>query len=98
MAEPRETSRPCAVHAYHSPRPQVNHVHHILPQSWGGKDKWKGQSNLVVTCPTGHNNIHVLLGEYLRRGGKPPWKVLRQYGSAERYFAEEGWRRSGTGS
>ena len=49
---------PCAVHAYHWPRPLRRVRHHIWPQAEGGPSI---SENLVWVCDTGHYNIHTAL-------------------------------------
>lgn len=87
---PRTTSAPCEVHrpSNHRPMPHLNHEHHIWPLGWGGPNT---AENKVVICPTGHANIHVLLNEYNRLGGQPPWTFRQHFGQGERDLAKAGW-------
>lgn len=75
-----ETTAPCEVHAYHSPRPQYQEVHHRVPLSWGGSDDVENRINV---CPTGHRNIHRLL-DALRDGADV---TLSDWGPGERATA-----------
>lgn len=83
----RTSSRPCAIHRDHSPNPQRTHLHHSVPKAWGGEN-----SEIVPLCPTSHDNIHVLLGLYLKTGGRPFELIdLRTFGYRERELAKRGW-------
>ena len=80
----------CALHKYHSPRPDAMHRHHVLPISWGGRSE---SPNVIFVCPTGHENLHALLNHYVRARGKPPWDVIRRYSPKERMYAHTAWMR-----
>lgn len=86
--QPRATRLPCQVHGYHRPRPHINELHHVWPVGDGGPNI---AANRIVTCSTGHNNIHALIDEYRR--GTPGWEVLRHYAARERQLALLGWQR-----
>lgn len=87
----RTTVAPCEVHLKrHLPTSHVNHRHHIWPLGEGGPDI---EDNIVVTCPTGHYNIHLLYKEYKSYQGEVPYTVLRRYSTGERKYAELGYRR-----
>jgi hypothetical protein len=80
----------CQVHRTHRPEPRSLDAHHIQPRSEGGPTT---PENLVVTCPTGHRNIHALLALYQHHGGWPPYHVLKRYAAGERHYAVLGWQR-----
>ena len=99
---PADTGK-CALHGYHSPRPQRLHIHHVFPLAWqveaseanpldpAGAEVDYG---VVHVCPTGHDNVHALLqimrAQYERGGKKLPYYKLREWGEAERDMAERG--------
>ncbi len=85
-----ETSRACEVHTQHYPRPHENHLHHVWPLGMGGPDI---PENIVVVCPTGHSNIHVLLRQWIANRGAPPPAAQRPFGLEERKLARLGWER-----
>jgi hypothetical protein len=78
----------CAVHAYHSPRPQESDLHHVVPLSWGGPDD---DENVIPICQTGHANIHRLLTAMRRGNGFVAWEIRRQFGPGERRMAQRGF-------
>ena len=83
----RKSDRPCAIHRDHSPNPQVTHLHHTVPKAWGGE-----ALGVVPLCPTSHANVHVLLGLYVKTGGRPSKAIdLRTFGYRERELAKRGW-------
>lgn len=84
------TSQPCQVHKRHIPEPRQNQRHHVFPLGEGGPNI---EDNIVVSCPTGHMNIHMLLREFKLYSGKVPYSVLRQYSLGERQYAELGYKR-----
>lgn len=73
----------CQVHKIHVPKPLRIDVHHIQPLGMGGPDI---ASNKVRVCPTGHFNIHRLMG-FLLSGGKLPNKGARM----EHQLAQQGY-------
>ena len=81
----------CEWHKGHSPRPQGNHRHHILPTGAPFHGPENGETTVID--PTSHNNVHDLIQEYVDHGGEPPWDVRRQYGPSERQLAAECWSR-----
>lgn len=85
---PLTTDRPCTLHRWHSPVPKVNHIHHIVPESYGGSDL---SSNKTIVCPTSHYNIHDLLAAFEHYSEEPPWEVTQHYSPIERALAREGW-------
>jgi len=85
----------CQVHETHRPHSHLNHHHHVWPLSLGGPNV---PDNVVVTCPTGHYNIHSLLDQYLHNNGKVPWSVVRRYTYGEREYAKLGYDRHVRGS
>jgi hypothetical protein len=87
----RTTTAPCQLHqARHIPTSHVNHRHHIWPLGEGGPDI---EDNIVVACPTGHYNTHLLYNEFKLYEGDVPYKVLRRYSQGEREYAELGYKR-----
>lgn len=78
----------CLCVADHNPNPMRFHVHHKIPRSWGGSDE---PENLVVLCPTTHNNVHKLLNEYVRIDAIPSWEIRSRYGSLARSLARHAW-------
>ena len=77
----------CEVHAVHNFNPLRTVRHHIVPQEYGGKTE---PGNMLLTCDTGHYNIHALLEMLRRDKGKLP----RYLGTRkERYWAREAYRR-----
>lgn len=91
-----KTKEDCEVHTgRHSPRPHVNHIHHIRPKEYGGADK---ADNKRVACPTGHYNVHQYLDALIEwdkaNPGKPmPYDYTRYFTKGERELAEEGFKR-----
>jgi hypothetical protein len=73
----------CEVHAYHRPQPLRVDVHHIQPRGMGGADV---PGNKIRVCPTGHFNIHRLMGSLLK--GLP---MPRTGTKAERKLAQRGY-------
>jgi hypothetical protein len=79
---------PCVLHAYHAPRPILNHRHHVVPLSWGGVGgTWES------VCPTGHENVHEVLNYMLAYGDpyKVPGAIRRTFGGATWDMAKRGW-------
>ena len=72
----------CVVHGSHWPVPLRTVKHHILPLEFGGPNV---ASNLVLTCDTGHYNIHTVLNALLK--GETPPKSTRK----ERAYAQQGY-------
>ncbi len=63
----------CALgHRYHRPLPLVLHAHHVVPMSWT-KALRVPPSRTVPLCPTGHENIHVLLRDWIT-GRRTDWR------------------------
>lgn len=56
---------PCRCVSRHHPQPRYNHMHHIIPLSWGGSD---GPENLAALCPTSHENLHMTLRAWIKAG------------------------------
>lgn len=54
----------CVLHRYHRPEVVSFDVHHVIPTYMGGPDVL---SNRIVVCPTGHRNLHVLIGALLAK-------------------------------
>lgn len=63
-------------------------MHHVLPLSWGGANT---DENLIPICQTGHANVHRLLTALRRGNGFVAWEIRRQFGSAERHLAQQGY-------
>lgn len=85
---PASTGRRCVLHRYHSPEVVSFDVHHVIPTYMGGLDV---SANRIVVCPTGHRNLHVLIGALLagravavRDWGHTTWDF------AHRAFADNG--------
>lgn len=76
-AVPQE-SRPCVLHAYHSPITVVNELHHPLPQAWQRRLWGKVLDHRVVAvCATGHNSVHTAIDFFDEYGTHLPWCVGR---------------------
>lgn len=85
------TAEECQIHGRHIPHSHVNERHHIWPQGHGGPTV---PANLVVTCATGHNNVHALLAMMLKaKLGVVPQVYLSQFTRGERKYAELGYDR-----
>lgn len=78
----------CKCVVSHVPQPVELHLHHILPLDWGGREV---EENLVLLCPTTHENVHLLLREYRRANGRPNWHVEKYFGDYARTLAALGW-------
>ncbi len=90
MTEPLTTYETCTIHAFHRPTPVVCHRHHVWPLGMGGPDIL---DNIVVICPTGHANVHVLLDDMKRNGGQTAYAFRRKFAATEVRLAELGWQR-----
>lgn len=86
----RTTVAPCTLHHRHLPESHINHRHHVWPLGEGGPDI---EDNIIVACPTGHYNIHLLYNEFKTHMGKVPFHILRTYAHEERRYAELGYKR-----
>lgn len=86
----RTTVQPCQLHKQHIPETHINHRHHVWPLGEGGPDI---EDNIVVSCATGHMNVHRLLQEYKIHMGNVPYAILRIYSFNERKYAELGYKR-----
>lgn len=86
----RTTVQPCQLHTKHMPETHVNQRHHIWPLSEGGPDT---EDNVIVTCATGHANVHDMINQYVMHMGNLPYSVLRRYSMQERHFAKLGYDR-----
>ncbi len=84
------TAQPCEVHRDHRPNSHVNHRHHVWPQGEGGPDV---PGNVVVICPTGHENVHSVLRLLKRHGGNPARYLLAGYAREEIRLARLGFDR-----
>jgi hypothetical protein len=82
----------CSCVIYHTPEPKSFARHHILPKSWGGSDD---PSNIIVLCPTTHENVHKLLNVYVKYKTKPGCDVLRHYNGFVRELAQRAWDQRG---
>lgn len=78
----------CLCVGQHVPEAHALARHHILPKSWGGATT---AENLVVLCPSTHENVHQLLNLYIHAGGVPAWAVRRAYGVYARQLAQKAW-------
>lgn len=47
----------CSLHAYHAPRPQGTHRHHVIPLAWT-RALGLPESRVVEAAPTCHDNVH----------------------------------------
>lgn len=74
----------CELHAYHSPEVASFDEHHIVPRADGGPDR---PTNMLVVCPTGHRNLHVLLAQMKRGTAR-----RGDWGAETWYFASRGLR------
>ena len=72
----------CQLHGYHSPKPLWIERHHIQPLGMGGPDV---AANWLSCCPTGHFNIHALMGPLAN--GKP---MPSGGTTSERAYAQRG--------
>ncbi len=89
------TAKACACVRRHVPRVVVHHVHHVVPQSWGGTATAPSSMgpgrNTVTVCPTTHAAVHLLLNIYVRTDGAPTRAQLRPYNRYTRDLARRGW-------
>lgn len=77
----------CQIHpdpGYHRPRPLRLVFHHIQPLGMGGADR---PSNRVLTCDTGHYNMHRLQADLIRNGVMR----YRRGTTRERVLADRGY-------
>lgn len=84
---PQKTIPMCQCVGKHIPKPMELHKHHVWPISEGGPDT---RSNLVLLCPTTHQNVHRLWGLYERWEGRPPWYLINKYSEYARGIVERG--------
>ncbi len=63
-----ETAGPCMCVTEHRPPVVTFQRHHIVPKSWGGPDvaTWNGKPQIVITCGTTHDSVHMLLNHWVR--------------------------------
>lgn len=80
----------CVCCSDHNPNPMELHRHHVWPKYYGGPDI---PENLVWVCPTTHVNVHELLREYEKAGGRPSWEIEKRFGPYTRKLALMGWER-----
>lgn len=73
---------------HHMPKAYVAALHHIVPQSWGGKTT---TLNLVMICPNTHTAVHRLIDEYVRHGGLPGWEIRQHFSVYQRDLASRAW-------
>ncbi len=78
----------CDCVARHSPAPHVLHLHHLWPLGDGGPDT---PENLVVLCPSAHENFHRLWRAYKRYEGKPPKSVEAMFSPFTRRLVHRAW-------
>lgn len=91
----RQTRKPCELHTKHVPESHINERHHVWPLGAHGPDV---PANIVVTCATGHNNIHELLKLYIAGRGVVPYSEVRRFSFKEREIAKLGWDRMTRGA
>lgn len=75
----------CQLHTRHIPVPLWIEKHHVQPLSMGGADE---AGNWLFCCPTGHYNIHALMGPLANTGTMPAGGTV-----LERRWAQEGYDR-----
>lgn len=74
---PKAPAPSCACVKRHSPPVVVTDLHHVQPQSWGGKTV---PENMIELCPSTHYTTHSLLNVYVRAlPGQPDPKVVAAY-------------------
>lgn len=78
----------CPCVSKHVPRPTVLHNHHIVPKYLGGGND---KANLILLCPNSHDNIHSLLRQYGKFGGRPPGYIRKHYSEFVQDLAHRGW-------
>lgn len=87
---PLLTSQPCTIHGDHRPNSHLNHRHHVWPLGDGGPDS---PTNVVVVCPTGHENIHLLIRLLKKYNGILSRFMLRGFSKEEIKLAYLGYER-----
>ncbi len=91
MSQPvptHDAGRLCRCVVNHNPNPTHIQRHHIWPLGEGGPDT---EANTVWLCANAHENVHVLLREYKRYEGEPPWEVRKRFSRYIRTLAAKGW-------
>jgi len=51
-------------------------MHHIIPRSFGGDDRFK---NKIPLCSRCHNEVEILTERYIQRKGEPTIRTMRDY-------------------
>jgi hypothetical protein len=82
-----ELGQGCLCVSSHAPAAYVPALHHILPQSWGGRTV---KANLVLLCPNSHTATHRLLDNFVRAGGTEGVD-MRHFGPYARQHALQAW-------
>ena len=72
---PKPADPNCRCVSVHRPVPLETHAHHIWPTADGGPNV---ADNLVQLCPTTHANVHDLLRELKRSGGKLTYRQAQE--------------------
>lgn len=85
----------CPCTKRHSPPALVVHVHHVVPQSWGGTDTSPASigagQNTIAVCAQTHYTVHEILNLYVHHGGTPPDAELKKFPGYARALAAAGW-------
>ena len=106
--ETPETSWPCVCVSEHRPPVTTFQRHHVVPKSWGGPDvaTWNGKPQIVITCGTTHDSVHMLLNHYVRawkahvealktnpdhQFAGPPTSITKLFTRHTQALAKAGW-------
>jgi hypothetical protein len=81
-------NKECKCVGKHVPLPSLLHSHHIIPLYYGGETT---PGNLVWLCPTTHVNVHDLIREYEKAGGRPSGEIRKHYSRFVQSLAGLAW-------
>ena len=73
----------CQLHGYHIPKPLWIERHHVQPLGMLGPDE---PGNWLWCCPTGHYDIHALLGPLANGKGMPKGGTASERAAAKRGY------------